>query len=218
MQALHDVPVQTRGIRHQLDAGEHLRALERHTPRHDEADVAGAENDDALSGHVALDVHVALRRTGCENAGAACAGDGDRAACALPAAHRQHDGLRGDLLIAVCGVDAADVLFRRHIQHHRVGQDTDGGAAEHTDEPSRVFRAGQLLLEVVQAEAVVDALVQNAAQLTVALKDQNVVQTRVIGRACGGKTGGTAADDGKLTGFHLCAPPFVSPVRMYVPG
>ena len=54
----------------------------------------------------------------------------------------------------------------------------------------------------MQAEAVVDALVQNAAQLAVALQDQNVAQACVIGRARRGKAGGAAADNGKLTGFH----------------
>ena len=170
--------------------------------RHDEADVAGAENDDALSDHIALNVHIPLRRARRKNAGAACAGNRDRAARAFPAAHRQHDGLRSDLLIAVCGVDAADVLFRRHIQHHRVGQNGHGGLAEHFKEPPSVLRPGQLLLKVMQAKAVVDALVQNAAQLAVALQDQNIAQARVIGRARCGKSGGAAADNGKLTGFH----------------
>ena len=94
------------------------------------------------------------------------------------------------------------MLFRRHVQHHRVGQDADGGAAKHFNEPPSVLRPGQLLLEVVQAEAVVDALVQNAAQLAVALQNQNIAQTCVIGRARRGKSGGAAADNGKLTGFH----------------
>ena len=202
MQALHDVAVQPRGIRHQLDAGQHLRALERHAPRHNQANVAGAENDDALSDHIALNVHIPLRRSRRKNAGAACAGDRDRAARAFAAAHRQHDGLRSDLLIAVYGVDAADMLLRCHIQYHRVGQNGHGGLAEHFNEPSGVLRPGQLLFEVMQAKAVVDALVQNAAQLPVALQDQNITQARVIGRARCGKAGGAAADNGKLTGFH----------------
>ena len=54
----------------------------------------------------------------------------------------------------------------------------------------------------MQAKAVVDALVQNAAQLAVALQDQNVAQACVISRARCGKAGGAAANNGKLTGFH----------------
>ena len=44
----------------------------------------------------------------------------------------------------------------------------DPAVAYLRDEARRIFRAGQLFAEGVQAEAVVDALVQNAAELRVA--------------------------------------------------
>ena len=98
IEALHDVSRQTAGIRHDLDAGEHLRALERHAARHDETDVARAENDDAPADHVALNIKVALCSAGGENTCRTGARDGDRAAGALAAAHREDDGLclKGD--------------------------------------------------------------------------------------------------------------------------
>jgi hypothetical protein len=41
-----------------------------------------------------------------------------------------------------------------------------------------VLGAGQLLLEVVQAEAVVDALLQDAAGLALAVDDQHALRAR----------------------------------------
>ena len=45
----------------------------------------------------------------------------------------------------------------------------DTGGAQQFNAAACVFRAGELLAKAVQAEAVVDALVQDAAQLVVAL-------------------------------------------------
>ena len=159
IEALHDVSRQTAGIRHDLDAGEHLRALERHAARHDETDVARAENDDAPADHVALDIKVALCSAGGENACRTGARDGDRAAGALAAAHREDDGLCLKVLIAALGGDDVNVLVRGDVQHHGVQTDVHAGLAYHVDKAAGILRAGQLFLEIVQTEAVVDALV-----------------------------------------------------------
>ena len=68
VQALDNVALQTAGIRQQLRHDQHLRALKRHAPRHNEANVAAAENDDSAAGHEALHVDEPLRRTGGINA------------------------------------------------------------------------------------------------------------------------------------------------------
>ena len=68
VQALHDVALESAGVRQKLGHALDVRALKRHAARHDETDVARAENDDAPADHVALDIKVALCGAGGENA------------------------------------------------------------------------------------------------------------------------------------------------------
>ncbi len=217
MQALHDVARQAAGIGHDLDARQHLRALQRHAARHDQADVAASEDDDAAAAHVALKVQIALRRAGGKYARRAVAGNADRAARALAAAHCEHHGFRGQRLIAALRAYDVHGSIRSNIQHHRVGQHRNGGVFEHVDEAARVFGAAQLLLEAVQAEAVVNALVQNAAKLLIALDDEDVFQA-VLGGAHGrGQTGGAAADDNQIIRHTRFASSLVSQARIQLP-
>ena len=61
------------------------------------------------------------------------------------------------------------LFVRGDFQHHRAQLHPDTGGAQQFNAAACVFRAGELLAKAVQAEAVVDALVQDAAQLVVAL-------------------------------------------------
>ena len=64
-----------------------------------------------------------------------------------------------------------NVLVRGDVKNHGVQTDVNAGLTYHVDEAPGILRAGQFFLEIVQTEAVVDALVENAAQLAVALDD-----------------------------------------------
>ena len=72
-------------------------------------------------------------------------------------------------------VHGGDRLVAGQVQHHGVQLVGDTELLRLLNEAGRVLGAGQLLLEGVQAEAVVDALVQNAAQLVVPLEDEQVL-------------------------------------------
>ena len=72
------------------------------------------------------------------------------------------------------------------------------------DEAVGVLGACQLLAEGVQAEACVDALVQNAAQLFITLNDENVFNAAFSGGDGSGQPCRASADDGKLHLFHAC--------------
>ena len=72
------------------------------------------------------------------------------------------------------------------------------------DKAVSVLGAGQLLLEGVQTEAVVDALVEDAAELFVTLEDKHVLCAAVIRRDCRRQSCGAAADDHDIILlFHL---------------
>ena len=70
---------------------------------------------------------------------------------------------------AVRFVHGGHGLVRRQVQHHGIEFIGDVQFFRLGDEPGRVLGAGQFLFKGVQAKAVVDALVQNAAQFAVAL-------------------------------------------------
>ena len=68
--------------------------------------------------------------------------------------------------------------------------------AHQLDKAARVLGARQLLLEIMQAEAVVDALVEDAAQLVVALQNQDAARARLArGLQAAASPAGPAADD-----------------------
>ena len=79
-----------------------------------------------------------------------------------------------------------------------------------------IFRTGHGLSKAGQAEAVVDALIQNAAQPRLAFQNQNVPDAAFMESRSGSKAGRTAADDNYLS-FHRVHPFLTSPVNRYAP-
>ena len=69
-----------------------------------------------------------------------------------------------DVLKAVGPGHAGDHLLGGHVDDHGLGLVGDAEGLDLVDEPLGIFGAGQLLLEGVEAEAVVDALLQDAAE------------------------------------------------------
>ena len=180
---------------HHLEHALHLGAFEGQAAGHDHADVARAEDDEALAGHVAFHVDPALGGAGGVDAGRARAGEADLGAGALAAAHRQHDGAGFDVQHAVGFAGGVDAPARADIQHHRVQQGFNAQREGFVDEELGIGRAGQVFLEHFQPEAVVDALQQDAAQLEIALDDQNVLGAVLFGGDGGCQPARTAADD-----------------------
>ena len=109
-----------------------------------------------------------------------------------------------------------NVLVRGDIQHHGVQTDVNAGLTYHVDEAPGILRAGQLFLEIVQTEAVVDALVEDAAQLTVALDDADRATACFPCGIRSGQTCRAAADNHEFV-FHASVPPLVVPIRIKVP-
>ena len=205
LQALHNVAGQAAGIGHDLHAGQHLGPFQRHPPGHDQADVAAAQNEHPFAYQIALHVDIALGGTGGVDAGRAGARDADGPAGALPAAHAEDDALCFEDLVALLLADTVDLFIRRDLQHHGAQLHPDASGAQHFNVAPGVLRAGELFAETVQPEAVVDALVQDAAQLVVTLQNQNIAQA-VLPCAVGcGKACRAAADDDQIN--HGWFPP-----------
>ena len=205
LQALDDVALESAGVGQKLADGLPPGALQGQAPGHDQADVAGAENDHPLAHQIAFDVHELLGRAGAVNARGPGAADAQCAPAALPAAHGQDHGPGLDF------EDAVAVPGRHHPAGCQTGDrgfrvNGDASGADFLFVDGGVFRAGQLPAQLVQAEAVVDALLQNAAGPGFAVENGHVGDAPVVGRGGGGHTGGTAADDNQIMGFHWVSP------------
>ena len=85
------------------------------------------------------------------------------------------------------------------------------------DETGSVFWSGQLFLKGVQTEAVVDTLIQNAAQLLIAFEDQKIGNSVFMGGDSGSKSGRTSADDDQIILFHKPDSSLVVPVSSSEP-
>ena len=208
VQALHDVAGQAAGVGHHLYAGQHLCTLKGHAARHDQADVAAAEDQHPLADQIAFHVHIALCCTGGVHTGRAGARGTNGTAGALAAAHAQNDALGLDDLIAVLLGNTVHLFIRGHFQHHGVQLNLHAGVLEHRNEASGVLRAGELLAKAVQTKAIVDALVQNAAQLFIALQNEDVAQTAFPCLAGSSKARRAAADNDQINHCSFLLPSF----------
>ena len=100
------------------------------------------------------------------------------------------------------------LFIRGHFQHHGVQLHLHAGVLEHLNKASGVLRAGELLAKAVQTKAIVDALVQNAAQLFIALQNEDVAQTAFPCLAGSSKTRRAAADNDQINHCSFLLPSF----------
>ena len=112
--------------------------------------------------------------------------------------HGQHDSTRLDLQQSVPAIDRTNRVILLHREHHSIQQDLYSQLRSPLNKTSRVLRASQLLLEIVQSKAVVNALIQNAARFLVPFQNQHPLRSRLTRAAGRGQSGRAAADH-----YHL---------------
>jgi len=202
---LPDVARQAAGVRKDFEDGLHLGALQGEPARHDHADVARAEDDDFLAHHRVVQIDVGLCDSGGPDARRPVSRNADGAPGALAAAHGQHDGPCPELQDAGPGGrghepiprDADDRSFREVRYSHFFHK---------VDEALRVFRPAQAFPEPGQAESVMYALAQDAAQVLFALQDQDVRDTQRAQFDRCGEAGRAASYDDDVFIFHWITP------------
>ena len=210
VQALQHVAGQAGGVRQHLVDRLHVRAFQRQPPGHDHADVAGTQDDDLPGRHPVVEVDVSLRHARRVHAGRPLARDGQRAARALPAAHRERDGAGMVHHKSFAGHDR-DRTLRRDLRHRGVRQIRDAQLLHPLDEAARVLGPGEALPEAREAEAVVDALAQDAAQRLLPLHDEDVPDPGLVQPYGGREPRRAPADDQNVKLRHGAPPP--SPAR-----
>ncbi len=115
VQALDDVARESAGIGQDLGHGEDLGSFQSHAACHDQSDVPGAQDHDALAHHEAFHVDEALGGPCGVDAGRPGAGDVDGPSGAFPAAHGEHHGLRLEGLETVLGTDDVQGAVVMHL-------------------------------------------------------------------------------------------------------
>ena len=207
-QTLHDVARQAAGIRHDFADCPDLRALQTHPSCHDQSDIAGAQNHNRLAGQIPLQIDEFLRCSGCDHARGPGSRRGERAARLFSAAHHQHNCPRFYLKISILLIDRRNAAIRTQIDDHGITQAGDMLLPHHIFITFRVFRSGQLLMEPMQTETVMNTLFQDAAQTRLAFYDDNLPGTRPPrGKRCRHPCRATA-DNHYLRVSHCFAPPF----------
>ena len=149
-------------------------AFQGHAAGHDEADVATAEDDDFLTGQIAFHVDHALRCTGRKDASRTITGDTDGTACTFAASHGEDDRLALYFHQAVSRADSRNGLVGIDAEDHGVDEDFDFRfILDQVIAALCVARAGQFFFEVMEAETIVDALLEDAASFAVTFEDEN---------------------------------------------
>ena len=202
IEALHDIASQTarRGV--DLEHAGHARAREREAARHDEADVARTKDHHIAARSTALQVHEVLRRPGREHARRARARRSERASAAFARARHKHRRARRNGLLALRRHDFHRNVARAfaavfHAQHARIANDVHIEALERRELARSVFGTGEFLAKTVQAEAIVDALLQNAALVAFAI-DEHHTRAFARSRSSRGDARRAAADNSNV--------------------
>ena len=128
-------------------------------------------------------------------------GDLDHLPRPLAAAHGQDDRPGPDQPVAVRGIEAQEPVGAE-VEDHGPGSDGDALAADVLDQTLGVFGAGDRLLVEEKPEAVVDALVEDAAEGAVPLDEQDVRRAGPPGAQRRGQAGRSAADDDDVPAFR----------------
>ena len=195
VKALCNVTFKTVGIGHKFNDCFNFGAFKGHSSCHDKADVAGAEDENFFTAHIAVHVDIFLGGAGSENSGRSFAGNCDCAAGSFAAAHCENDRACVYFHIAFSGADCINGFFGGDSENHGVGFNFDSGSFKTVDESLCVFRAGKLFFENVKTETGMDALVKNSAKLFVTLDDKNGACSVFLCFFSGGKTCGASADN-----------------------
>ena len=171
------------------------------------------------AGHDVLKVDEVLYRTGRVNAGGSVSGDGERAARAFAAAHRKDDCLRLDFLYFAFAADAEDFVFGK-VEDYRLFHYRNLKFSHLFNETIGIFRPGERFLESVQAESVVYALVEDSAEYSVPLDEDDVAAPGFFRSNSRRKPGRAASDDYEIVfvAYHyLSAPSLTLPVKRLEP-
>ena len=99
--------------------------------------------------------------------------------------------------------DGSNYIIRGKADYHRLSHHLNIALLDLIDKALRIFRAGKLLLKIMQAEAGMDALLQNTAKAFCTLQNNDALHPALPGPKGRRHSGGTAADDCQIILQHM---------------
>ena len=162
-QALADVAFEAARPGQDLEDAFDLEPLEEEAAGHDQADVARAQDDGLVPDPEVVEVDEVLGRARGEDAGRPGPGDADHLPRPFAAAHGQDDGPGPEEPVAVARGDAEEPVGPE-VQDHGPRRIPTPLADDVLGQPLGVLGPADRLLVEEEAEAVVDALVEDAAR------------------------------------------------------
>ena len=175
MQALYDVTGQAVGEGADFKYSLYFAAFEAHTASHYEADVARTQNNDFVTGQIAFHIYHTLCSACSEYASRTFTRSTDSATSTFTAAHGQNNGFAFKFQQTFFRANCDNGFIRFNFENHGINQGFDFRFVfNHFDATISIARTGQFFFEVMQAKAVVDALLQDAAKFAVTFDNDNL--------------------------------------------
>ncbi len=202
LQTLHDVALESPGIGHQLGNAQDPGPLQCHAPCHDQTDIPGAEDDHPPSRQIPLHIDQSLGRARGVDAGRTRPRYVQRAPRPFPAAHGKDDRAGPDRQLPVLAIHGRNDAVSGDVQHHGIQPVRNSQRFHLIGIAGRIFRSRQLLLEGMQAKAVVNALVQDSPQLPVPFQNQDIPHAGLPRRQRRRHPRRAASDDCQLHRSH----------------
>src|SRR5450759_4616652 len=199
--ALHIVARQAGQEGHDFQHSFYLGTFKGKPACHDHADVARAQNHEALARHEAFDINKALGRSRSIHARRSCSRQSNLCPRSFTAAHSQHQSPRVQFDKTGRLTRHIHMPFAGHIECHRIQQRINVKLCKLIDKTLRIGRTCQVLLECLEAKSIMNTLLQNPTQLLCPLDDEHILRTRLLGFYCCSQTGGAGTYDNNVVLF-----------------
>ena len=156
-----------------------MGTFQRQAAGHDHADVSTAQNDHFTTDLAAVNIDKLLRRTSGIDTSHTTAGDHQIGAGLFAASHGQHQCVKTDVQQAF--LTGTYQRFFPDLQRRCAKQPADTFVLCFFLKQLRILRARQLFSEILQAEARVNALLQDPSAAHITLHDQHALGAGLTG-------------------------------------
>ena len=180
IQTLHDVTLKAAGIRHQFRNHLNLGALQSHTTSHDQTNIAGTQDYNLTTRHVALDVNQSLCCTSRENTSRSVTRNIQGTTRSLTTTHGKDNSASLNLEETILAVHSCNHLILGNIHDHCVQLIFNAKFQHLVNKTTSIFRASQFFLKSMKTKSIVDALIKDTAKFRVSLQNQNIIAASLL--------------------------------------
>ena len=208
---MYDISGQTIGEGTNFQDSFHFASFETHTASHNQTNITAAENNYLFAWQETFHVNHTLSSAGSKDTCRTFTRNANSTAGTFPAAHSQNNCFTLNLQKTFFRADSNNSFILKNFQNHGINQSFYFRLIfDQLYTAIRIARSGQFFFEVMEAEAIMNTLLQNTAQFTVTFDDQNFFGTIFPGAIRGRKTSRPAADNNYIINLvHFMLPPLL---------